>query len=51
MPQYKFSGEAASKIHKHGIDLTIFNENVPQVNVVHISVELGHLQEFFDTVS
>jgi mannose-6-phosphate isomerase-like protein (cupin superfamily) len=48
MTTYKFSSEEAAKIHKHGIDLTIYNENIPQVNVVQVSVEEGHFQEFLD---
>lgn len=51
MTQYKFAADQADKFNKHGIDLTIYNEGVPQANVVHVSVEEGHFQEFSDSES
>ncbi|MES2631195.1 MAG: hypothetical protein V4611_04520 [Patescibacteria group bacterium] len=51
MTQYKFTADKATKFNKHGIDLTVYNENVVQANVVHVSVEKGHFQEFFDNES
>jgi len=49
--QYKFSADKAQKLHKHGIDLTIYGEGVPEANVVHVSVDKGHFQEFYDLKS
>lgn len=49
--QYKFTANKAQKFNKHGIDLTIYDEGVPGANVVHISVEEGHFQEFYNTKS
>jgi len=51
MTKYKFIADQADKFNKHGIDLTIYNEDVPQANVVHVSVEEGHFQEFSDKES
>ena len=49
--QYKFTAEQATKFNKHGIDLTIYGEECPAANVVHVSVEKGHFQEFYDMKS
>jgi|JI10StandDraft_1071094.scaffolds.fasta_scaffold208601_2 mannose-6-phosphate isomerase-like protein (cupin superfamily) len=51
MGQYLFSADKATKFNKHGIDLTIYDEHVPQANVVHVSVDKGHFQEFYDLES
>ncbi len=51
MTKFKFSADEADKISKHGIDLTIYNEAGQQANVVHVSVEEGHFQEFSDKES
>lgn len=51
MTKYRFTADQASKFNKHGIDLTIYNEDVPQANVVHVSVAEGHFQEFSDKES
>lgn len=49
--QFKFTADKAKKFNKHGIDLTVYGENVPEANVVHVSVESGHFQEFYDVES
>jgi quercetin dioxygenase-like cupin family protein len=49
--KYKYTTTDAKKFNKHGIDLTIYGQNVPQANVVHVSVQEGHFQEFYDTTS
>lgn len=49
--QYKFTANLAKKFNKHGIDLTVYNENYPPVNVVHVSVNKGHFQEFYNVKS
>jgi quercetin dioxygenase-like cupin family protein len=46
--QYKFTADKAKKFNKHGVDLTVYGENVDQVNVVNVSVEKGHFQEFLN---
>ena len=51
MAKYKFTADEASKFNKHGIDLTVYRINIPSANVVHVSVEKGHFQEFYDKVS
>jgi mannose-6-phosphate isomerase-like protein (cupin superfamily) len=51
MTKYKFTADEANKFNKHGIDLTIYNEDVARANVVHVSVEEGHFQEFSDKES
>ncbi len=51
MTKFKYTADQADKFNKHGIDLTIYNENVPQANVVHVSVDEGHFQEFSDNES
>lgn len=49
--QYKFTADKAQKFNKHGVDLTVYGENVPEANVVHVSVDNGHFQEFYDDES
>lgn len=51
MTQYKFTADNAKKFNKHGIDLTVYGEEVDRVHVVHVSVEEGHFQEFADKES
>ena len=49
--QYKFTAKNARKFNKYGIDLVVYGENVPEANVVYISVKKGHLEEFYDLKS
>lgn len=49
--KYKFTAENAKKFTKHNVDLVVYGENIPEANVVHVSVEEGHFQEFYDTKS
>ena len=49
--QYKFTAKNARKFNKHGIDLTIYGQNVPQAEVVYVSVDKGHFQEFYSLKS
>ncbi len=49
--KYKFSVAESRQFNKHGIDLTIYGQDVPLANVVHISVKKGHFQEFYDLES
>lgn len=49
--QYKFTADKARKFNKHGIDLTVYGIGVAEANVVHVSVEEGHFQEFYDLKS
>lgn len=51
MTKYKYTAEQAEKINIHGIDLTVYGENVPEANVCHVSVKKGHFQEFYDIKS
>ena len=49
--KYKFTTDKARKFTKHNVDLVVYGENVPETNVVHVSVEEGHFQEFYDEKS
>jgi mannose-6-phosphate isomerase-like protein (cupin superfamily) len=49
--KYRFTAKDARKFSKHGIDLTIYGQKVPQANVVQVSVKEGHFQEFYDMES
>lgn len=49
--QYKFTVDKASKFNKYGIDLIVYGENLPEANVVHVSVKKGHFEEFYDIKS
>lgn len=49
--KYKYVSAEARKFNKHGIDLTVYGTNVPSASVVHVSVEKGHFQEFYDLES
>jgi mannose-6-phosphate isomerase-like protein (cupin superfamily) len=51
MTTYKYTTDQADKFNKHGVDLTVYNEGVEQANVVHVSVDEGHFQEFSDNES
>lgn len=48
MTRYKYPAADARQFNKHGIDLTVYGANVPTANVVFVSVEKGHFQEFYD---
>jgi|SRR5579862_341212 len=50
-PKYKFTAKDAKKFNKYGVDLVVYGENVPAANVVHVSVDEGHLEEFYDLKS
>lgn len=49
--KYRYTADEAQKFNKHGIDLTVYGEGVAEANVVHVSVEEGHFQEFSDSRS
>ena len=49
--KYKFTADGARRFNKHGIDLTVYGEDFPGANVVHVNVEKGHFQEFYDVQS
>jgi len=49
--KYKYTAKEAKQFNKHGIDLTIYEGRVPTASVVHVSVEKGHFQEFYDIKS
>lgn len=49
--QYKFTADKARKFNKYGVDLVVYGENVPEANVVYVSVKKGHLEEFYDVQS
>ena len=49
--KYKYSAKEAKKINKHGIDLTVYPTNIKSANVVYVSLEKGHFQEFLDKKS
>lgn len=49
--KYKFSADEARKFNKYGVDLVVYGENIPEANVVHVSVKKGHLEEFYDLKS
>lgn len=49
--KYKFTADEAAKSNKYGADLTIYGGGVTSANVVHVSVDEGHFQEFYDKES
>lgn len=49
--KYRFTAKDAKKFNKHGVDLTVYGEGVPEANVVFVSAEKGHFQEFYSTRS
>lgn len=49
--KYLFTANEAKKFNKHGVDLTVYGEDVPEANVVFVSVKEGHFQEFIDVES
>lgn len=49
--RYVFTADKANKFNKYGIDLTVYNEGYPPVNVVHVRVKKGHFEEFYDEKS
>lgn len=51
MTQFKFTSESARQFNKHGIDLTVYDENIPEANVCHVSVDEGHFEEFYNKKS
>jgi mannose-6-phosphate isomerase-like protein (cupin superfamily) len=51
MTQYKYTAEGAEKFNKHGIDLTVYSQRDSSATVVHVNVERGHFQEFYNVRS
>jgi len=49
--KYKYTTKEAKKFSKHGIDLINYGLNFPALNIVHIHLDEGHYQEFYDTKS
>lgn len=50
-PKYRFTAAEAQHFPKHGIELTVYGGDCQLANVVHVSVEEGHFQEFYDVES
>jgi mannose-6-phosphate isomerase-like protein (cupin superfamily) len=46
--KYRYTTKDARQFNKHGIDLTVYGEGVPSADVVHVNVEKGHFQEFYN---
>ncbi|KOU21919.1 hypothetical protein ADK52_22645 [Streptomyces sp. WM6372] len=51
MAAYKRTAAEAERFSKHGIDLTVYGQNAPSATVVHVKVERGHFQEFYNIES
>jgi mannose-6-phosphate isomerase-like protein (cupin superfamily) len=51
MTQYRYPAADAEKFTKHGIDLTVYGQRDPSATVVHVRVERGHFQEFYNVRS
>ena len=51
MKKYKYSAKNAKKVSKFGIDLTLYGEDIPEVNIVHVRVKEGHYEEFYNVKS
>jgi mannose-6-phosphate isomerase-like protein (cupin superfamily) len=49
--KYLYPKQAARTIHKFGVDITIFDEQVASNNLVYEECEIGHLEEFIEHVS
>ena len=49
--KYVFTADKARRINKYGIDLTLYDQDVPLANVVHVVVKKGHFEEFYDLKS
>src|SRR3989344_5054024 len=49
--QYLFAAKQARRFNKYGVNLTVYGESYPPVNVVHVQVAEGHFEEFFDLKS
>lgn len=49
--RFKYTAAEAQRFTKHGVDLIVYGEDSPPANVVHVSVEKGHFQEFYDVES
>ncbi len=48
MTKYKHTSDDAQQFNKYGVDLTVYGEGVESANVVHVSVDEGHFEEFMD---
>lgn len=51
MTKYRYAAKDATRFSKHGVDLTVYGQQSPSATVVHVNVEKGHFQEFYDTES
>lgn len=51
MTQYRQAAADAKMFTKHGIDLTVYDQQDPSATVVHVNVRRGHFQEFYNVRS
>lgn len=49
--KYLFKAKDARHFNKYGIDLTVYGEDYPLANVVHVHVAEGHFEEFYQLKS
>lgn len=49
--KYKFSYKESRRFNKHGVELTVYDENIQDANLVYVEVKDGHLEEFYDDES
>jgi mannose-6-phosphate isomerase-like protein (cupin superfamily) len=49
--KYLYKKKDSINVSKHGINLKVFPTNITTANVVRVSTEKGHFQEFYDKKS
>lgn len=49
--KYLYKESEAIKNSQYGIDLTVYPTEIPGANVVRISTEKGHFEEFYNEIS
>ena len=49
--KYLYASKDARTVNVHGVDIKIFDENVPTNNLVIEQCKVGRLEEFYDDIS
>lgn len=51
MARNRYTVQDAVRFSKHGVDLTVYGQDSGSATVVHLRVDHGHFQEFYDLQS
>lgn len=49
--KYVFKKSDAQQFNKHGVDISVYGENYPPINVAKVSIKEGCFEEFYNSRS